>query len=112
MNIFRWLAGCFSNRGKALLLYRRGMAKAKKHNHQGAIHDYDKVMGIAETPDDVKAMVLYNRALVHVATGQKQKGVTDLDAVLAMDAASVNVKTMARQKLVRMEIHSPEKKTG
>lgn len=112
MNIFRWLAGCFTNRGRALSLYRRGMAKAKKHNHQGAIHDYDMVMAIAATPDDVKAMVLYNRALVHVATGEKQKGVTDLGAVLAMDDASVNVKTMARQKLVRMEIHSPEKKTA
>ena len=62
MNVVDWLAGHFSNRGKAMTLYRRGMAKAKKRNHRGAIDDYSKTLGMPDTPNDVKAMVLYNRA--------------------------------------------------
>jgi hypothetical protein len=103
MNVFNWFAVRFSNRGKALSLYRRGMAKAKKHDNQGAIHDYTKAIGMPHTPADVRAMALYNRALVHVAAGNDRKGVNDLDAVLAMDRAPLNVKTMARQKLARKE---------
>jgi hypothetical protein len=103
INVFNWFAVRFSNRGKALSLYRRGMAKAKKHDNQGAIDDYTKTIGMPHTPADVRAMALYNRALVHVAAGNDRKGVNDLDAVLAMDRAPLNVKTMARQKLARKE---------
>jgi len=39
MNAFSWLTDHFSNRGKALSLYKRGMKKAKKHDHQGALDD-------------------------------------------------------------------------
>ncbi|MEQ8786989.1 MAG: hypothetical protein RIC55_11845 [Pirellulaceae bacterium] len=102
MNVFGWLSGRFSNRGKAMWLYKRGMKKAKQHNHQGAIDDYTTTIGMLETPNDVKAMALYNRALVHVASGEDQKGVDDLDAVLLMKEMLVNVKTMAREKLMRM----------
>jgi dihydroxyacid dehydratase/phosphogluconate dehydratase len=79
------------------------MAKAKRHDHQGAIGDYTTTLGIPGTPADLLAMVLYNRALVYVAAGEAQKGTDDLDAVLAMDEEVVNVKTMARRKLARME---------
>ena len=103
MNVVDWLADRFSNRGKALSLYRRGMAKAKKRDHRGAIEDYSKTLGMPDTPNDVKAMVLYNRALAYVATGDSPKGVDDLQAVLAMEEASVNVRTMTKQKLKRME---------
>lgn len=82
------------------------MAKAKKHDHQGAIEDYNKFLHTENTPPDVKAMVLFNRALVHAAVGDDLKGVDDLEAVMAMDEASVHVKTMARQKLARMESRS------
>ena len=102
MNTFNWLKSRFSSRGKALSLYRRGMARAKKNDHQGAIDDYTATIDMPDTPSDVKAMALYNRALVHVASGDDPKGVVDLDAVLAMDEALVNVKTMARQKLAKM----------
>ena len=78
MNAFNWLSDRFSNRGQPLPLYKRGMAKAEKHDHQGAIDDYTMVIGMPETPADVKAMALYNRALVHVATGDDRKGVDDL----------------------------------
>ena len=103
MRILDWLASSFSNRSKALSLYRRGMAKAKKHNHQGALEDYTTMIGMTSTPSDLLAMVLYNRALVYVATGDEPKGAADLGGVLAMNEALVNVKTMARQKLARME---------
>ena len=106
MVVTKWWTGQFSHRGKALSLYKRGMAKAKKHDHQVAIDDYTTTIGMPDTPPDVKAMVLYNRALVHVATGDFRKGVDDLEAVLAMDSAPSTVKARARQKLAKRESQS------
>jgi len=106
MNIFTWLTGNFSDRGKALSHYKRGMARANQHDHQGAISDYTVTIGMPDTPADVKAMALYNRALVHVASGDHRKGVGDLAAVLAMDHTIENVKRRARQKLARMKSRS------
>ena len=105
MNIIGWLKSGFSVRQKALRIYRRGMARAKKHDYEAAIADYTAAIEMTDVPVDVKAMVLYNRALVYVAAGDDSKGVDDLDAVLAMDRAvvMVNVKAMARQKLAKME---------
>lgn len=105
MNLIHWLFGRFSDRARALSSYRQGMAKAKRHDHEGAIEAYTATIGMEATPADVKAMALYNRALVYVALGDDGKGADDLDAVLAMNAAmvNVNIKTMARQKLARME---------
>lgn len=105
MNIFTWLFGRFSPRGRALSFYNSGLAKAKRHDHQGAIVAYTKAIGMPDIPADVRAMALFNRALVHVADGDEDKGVVDLDAVLAMNAAlmNINVRTMARQKLARIE---------
>ena len=110
MNVFGWLTGHFSNRGKALSLYKRGMAKAKKQDHQGAIDDYSATLDGEDTPADVKAMVLYNRALVLAAAGRYRQGADDLDAVLAMDDAPANVKTMARQKIAKRESQSRKSK--
>ncbi len=112
MNIFHWLTSCFSGRGKAMSLYKRGMAKAKKHDHQGAIEDYTTTIGMPGTPAGLMAMVLYNRALAHVAAGDERNGIVDLDAVLAMSETLVNVKTMARQKLARMESRSRKSKVN
>ena len=55
MNVFNWLTDHFSNRGKALSLYKRGMAKAKKHDHQGAIDDYTTTIGMPDTPANVES---------------------------------------------------------
>jgi len=106
MNLFHWLTGHFTNRGKALSVYKRGMVRAKKHDHQGAIDDYTTAIFIHDTPADVKAMALYNRALVYAATEEGPKATEDLKMLLAMDQARVNVKAMARQKLARMETRS------
>jgi hypothetical protein len=103
MSIVTRLKSLFSSRAKALSLYRRGMVRAKKHDHHGAIDDYTATVDMPYAPSDVKAMALYNRALVHVAAGDDRKGVDDLDAVLAMAEARANVKTMARQKLAKLE---------
>jgi hypothetical protein len=106
MDVFNWFVGHFSSRGKALSLYRRGMIRANKHDHLGAIDDYTTTIGLEHTPTDVRAMALYNRALVHVATGNETQGARDLQSVLDMEDAPINVKTMARQKLARMETRS------
>ena len=106
MKAFTWLTDHFSNRGKALSLYRRGMTKTKKHDHRGAIDDYTTTIGMPDAPAKVKAMVLFNRALVHLASGDYCKGVDDLDAVLAMDEAPLSVKKRARQKLAKRGLRS------
>jgi hypothetical protein len=79
------------------------MAKAKKHDHEGAIDDYTATIDMDGIPPDVKAMALYNRGVVHAAAGNNPKAVDDLNAVLAMAEPLERVKTAARQKLVRME---------
>jgi hypothetical protein len=103
MNMLLWLRGAFSSRGKALSLYKRGMAKANKRNHQGALSDYTATLGLPNVPTDVRAQVLFNRALVFIASGENQKGIGDLDAVLAMDDLLPDVRTMARLKLARVK---------
>lgn len=106
MSVFRWLLNRLLNRENALLLYKQGMAKAKKHDHLGAIENYTRSIHVPDTPTDVIAMVLYNRALAYAAAGDDQKGVDDLDTVIGMTDAPVNVKTMARQKLARIKSRS------
>jgi hypothetical protein len=102
VNILDWLVGHFSNRRRALSLYKRGMARARKHNRQGAISDYTATIATRETPDEIKAMALYRRALVHVAAGDEKQGMDDLNEVLAMDVGLVNVETMARNRLAAL----------
>ena len=82
------------------------MARAEKHDHQGAIDDYNATIDMPDAPSHVKAMSLYDRALVHVAGDNDQNGVDDLDAVFARDKALVSLKAIARQRLTRMESQS------
>ncbi|MDA1053877.1 MAG: hypothetical protein O3C40_25795 [Planctomycetota bacterium] len=103
MNVLRWLTGRFSNRDKALSFYKRGMAKSKKHEHQGAIDDYTTAVDMQDAPSDVKAMALYNRALVYATAGNGSKATSDLNTVLGMTEALPNVKAEARRKLARMQ---------
>lgn len=103
MSVFAWILSRFSSRSKALYLYRRGMVKARHHDHQGAIEDYSATIQMQKTPDDVTAMVLYNRALAYIAAGEHPQGIQDLGAVLSMSELFINVRTLARQKLAREE---------
>ena len=103
MRILNWFTDSLSHRGKAMSQYKRGMAKAKRNDHPGALLHYTSAIGMPGTPADLLAMILYNRALVYVAAGDESKGAADLEAVLAMSDSTGNVKAMARQKLARME---------
>jgi hypothetical protein len=102
MNIASWLKSRSSSRDEALSRYRRGMARAEEHDHQGAIDDFTATIDMPDAPSHVKGMALHDRALAHAAADNDQKGVDDLDAVSPMDKALVSLKTIARQRLTRM----------
>jgi hypothetical protein len=108
MNFFHWLTDGFSDRGKAMALYKRGMAKAKQHDRQGAIDDYSAVAAM-RVPVEVRAMAIYNRALVHIAVKDDPKAIDDLNMVLGMKGMKEtlsNIKTEARRRLVRIDRRS------
>ena len=86
-----------------MTLYKRGMEKAKKPDHRGAIEDYSASLEASNASAELRCMVLYNRALAYVADGDQAKGTQDLELVLAMGDAPANVQAMAKQKLSRME---------
>jgi tetratricopeptide (TPR) repeat protein len=106
MGLRRWWNSLFTDRGKALSLYRRGMGRANEHDHDGAIRDYTAAIEMQAVPPDVKAMTLYNRALAYAAAGDDAKASGDLQAVLALAEAPADVKTACRQKLERMRRRS------
>jgi hypothetical protein len=110
MNVPDLLGRLFSKGGKALSLYKRGMAKAKQHDHQGAIDDYTTAISMPDTTANVKAMALYNRAMVYAAIGEKAKATDDLNVVLSMPEDLSEIKGEATRKLVRMERRSKNTK--
>ena len=103
MRFFESLFGRGSSRNKAVALYKRGMSKAKKHDHDGAIEDYSAAIDMPDTPLDLKAMAQYNRSLVYAAAKDNAKAVGDLKAVLAMAELPTNVKAAAEEKLKKIE---------
>ena len=105
-NVYHWLIGCVSKRRMALLLYRRGMIRAKKHDHRGAIDDYTATIESSDTPAEIKAMTLYNRALVYSALDERSKAIEDLQSVLSMAGASSQVKKEANRRLARVQLRS------
>ncbi len=106
MTFFHWLTEMLSRRGKAMSLFKQGMAKANAHDHQGAIDNYSAVIALPDVPPDVRAMALYNRALVHVAVKEDAKAIVDLKMVLAMKESLTKVKTESTRSLVRIERRS------
>ncbi len=103
MNLLRWIKSWLTHRGKALSLYRAGMAKAKKHDYLGAIADYSAAIQAPDIPIDVKAMATYNRALAYTATHEDKRAAEDLAALLEMPGLSENIKTQARQRRERIK---------
>ncbi len=103
MNILEWLRRRFSGRGQALSLYRRGVKRAKRQDHSGALDDYSATINLPQVSPDVKAMALFNRALVLAADGDQALARDDLHRVLAMAGTPTEVRIEARRKLVRME---------
>jgi tetratricopeptide (TPR) repeat protein len=102
MNLLAWIKSWLTHRGKALALYRAGMAKANKHDYKGAIADYSAAIETPDTPIDVKAMAIYNRALAYTAIHEDQKAADDLAAMLEMPGLSENIKIQARQRRERI----------
>ena len=102
MSFTTWVKSCFSHRGKALSLYRSGMAKANKHDYDGAITDYSAAIQAPNTPTDVKSMALYNRALAYSAIHENEKSEKDLTAVLEMPGLAKNIKTEAQERRERI----------
>ena len=110
MSLTEWLKGCFSHRGKALSLYRAGMAKAKKRDYGGAIEDYSAAIEASAVPNDVKAMSLYNRALAYSAIAEHTNAAEDLAAVLEMPSLPENIRKAAtdrRERIRRREEKRP-----
>ena len=102
MNIFKWLQRRQSVRSAVLSLFKRGLARGKKQNRQGAMDDYTAVIDRVDAPSDVRAMALYNRGLLHAGQKNLLSATDDLQAVLAMEAAPHDVKSAAGRTLDRM----------
>lgn len=102
MSLIRWLKSLLSRRGKALFLYRAGMAKANKLDYRGAIADYSAAIQLPDAPTDVKAMATYNRALAYSAIHEDEKAAKDLAAMLDMPGLSERIKKEAHQRRERI----------
>jgi hypothetical protein len=102
MSFTTWMKGWFSHRRKALSLYRSGMAKANKHDYEGAIADYSDAIRAPHIPTDVKAMALYNRALAYSAIHEDEKSAEDLTAVLEMPGLPKNIQAEAQERRERI----------
>ena len=98
MSFTAWLKSFFSHRGKALSLYRSGMAKANNHDYEGAIADYSAAIRASNIPHDVLAMAIYNRALAYSAIHDDAKAADDLATVLEMPRLPANIKLYAQQR--------------
>jgi len=111
MSFMNWVKSCLSHRGKALSLYRSGMAKANERDYDGAIADYSAAIDMPKVPADVRAMMIYNRALAYSAIHEDAKAAEDLAAVLEVAGVPENIKTAAYQRRERMRRRS-EKTEG
>jgi tetratricopeptide (TPR) repeat protein len=111
MGFFESMVNRGSGRSKALALYKRGMAKAKKRDHGGAIEDYSASIDMSDAPPDVTAMALYNRAIAYAAAKDTDRALDDLNAVLAMTELPANIKAAANEKLKRITRRSNESRS-
>jgi hypothetical protein len=98
-----WVKSFLSHRGKAISLYRSGMAKANKHDYDGAIADYSVAIQVSNIPTDVKAMALYNRALSYSAIHEDERAAEDLAAMLEMPGLPESIKTRAQERRERIQ---------
>ena len=85
-----------------MLLYRAGMAKARRQDYRGAIADYTLAIESNDAPPDVRGMATYNRALAYAAIGEDAKAADDLAAMLKMPGLPENVVQEARQRRERI----------
>ena len=102
MKILDLLNNWRSQRGKALSLYKKGMAKANKQDYVNAITNYSDAFQTSEIPNDLKGMVLYNRALAYSAMNEDEKAAEDLEAMLKISGLPENVKMAASRRRDRI----------
>ena len=102
MGFLNWLKQGFSYHGKAVALYRSGMAKANERNYAGAIADYSSALRQPHIQTDVKAMVLYNRSIAYSAIHEEAKSAEDLRIVLEMPGLPPQIRTQAKQRQERI----------
>lgn len=102
MSLTRWVMSWFTHRGKALSLYRAGIAKANKRDYDAAIADYSAAIQAPDIPTDVKGMAMYNRALAYSAIHEDAKAAEDLAAMLEIPGLPERVKTEAHQRRERI----------
>lgn len=102
MSLIRWVMSWLTSRGKAVSLYRAGIAKANKRDYDGAIADYSAAICEPNIPTDVKAMAIYNRALAYSAIHQDAKAAQDLATMLEMPGLSERIKTEAHRRRERI----------
>ena len=102
MSFTTWVKSLLSHRGKAIELYRTGMAKANQRDYEGAIADYTAAIAEPQIPNNVKAMAVYNRALAYSATHEDAKAAEDLAALLELPGLPDNIRTAAQQRRERM----------
>lgn len=112
MSFTNWIKSCFSPSGKALTLYRRGMEKANKRDHAGAVADYSAALQLSQITADLQAMVLYNRALAYSAMGEDAKAAQDLTAALQIPDVPEHVKTTIQQRRERIRRRGVSKETA
>ncbi|MEX2316076.1 MAG: hypothetical protein WD669_02920 [Pirellulales bacterium] len=102
MNVFKWFGWRVSVRSLVMSSYKRGLARTKGRDPQGAMDDFTAAIEARDAPADVKAMALYNRALLFAAVHDIAKANDDLQAVLAMAAPLPEIKLAAKRRLERM----------
>jgi hypothetical protein len=108
MSFTAWVKSWLSKRGKALAMYRSGMAKASKRDYGGAIADYSAAIEAPHIPSDVKGMAVYNRALAYSAIHEDAKAAEDLAALLELPGLPENIKTAAQQRRERIRRRKEE----
>jgi tetratricopeptide (TPR) repeat protein len=108
MGMFDWLKGQPKTKS-AMVLYKSGIKKAGKRDHDGAIQDYSDAIELSTASDKEKAMALYNRALVYHAVKENDKAIDDLNSVLTMHSAHSDIKSAATKKLERIKLRTGQK---
>ena len=106
MSLTTWIQSFLSHRGKAISLYRSGMAKANERDYEGAIADYSAAIEMAKIPADVRAMAIYNRALAYSAIDDEVKSVEDLSTLLDLPGVPENIRTAVQQRRERLRRRS------
>jgi hypothetical protein len=103
MSLLESFKRLFSGGSGPSAIHKRGMAKAKRENWDGAISDYTAVLDSSHASEELKAMARFNRALAYSKQGAHDAAETDLRAVLEMNGAPANIATAAKEKLARWE---------